>query len=84
MRFVYALPALAASARIALPGSILGAVLVEILATGTGIGYLISRSISNSAYLQLWAALVVLSVVTAVLYTLLSALENATTARLMR
>lgn len=84
MRFVYALPALAASARIALPGSILGAVLVEILATGTGIGYLISRSISNSAYLQLWAALVVLSVVTAVLYTLLSALETATTARLMR
>ncbi|MDQ1597635.1 MAG: hypothetical protein QOI70_1059 [Microbacteriaceae bacterium] len=65
VRLAYAIPALAASARIAIPGSILGAVLVEILVTGNGIGYTVATSIGQSEYVTLWAALAVLSLVTA-------------------
>jgi sulfonate transport system permease protein len=82
IQMVYASPALAASARVALPGSILGAVLAEILATGNGIGNVVAISIGSSEYLTLWSALTVLTAVTALLYALLSRLESATFARL--
>jgi ABC-type nitrate/sulfonate/bicarbonate transport system permease component len=82
IRMIYAVPALAASARVALPGSILGAVLVEILATGSGIGNVVAISIGSSEYLTLWSALAVLSTVTALFYALLSALESTALARL--
>jgi ABC-type nitrate/sulfonate/bicarbonate transport system permease component len=82
IRMIYAIPALAASARVAIPGSILGAVLVEILATGSGIGNVVAISIGSSEYLTLWSALAVLSAVTALLYMLLSTLESAALARL--
>jgi ABC-type nitrate/sulfonate/bicarbonate transport system permease component len=82
IQMVYASPALAASARVALPGSILGAVLAEILATGNGIGNVVAISIGSSEYLTLWSALTVLTAVTALLYALLSRLESATIARL--
>lgn len=82
IRMLYALPALAASARVAIPGSILGAVLVEILATGTGIGSVVLTSIGVSDYLALWSALAVLSAVTAMLYAVLSGLEASTLRRL--
>jgi sulfonate transport system permease protein len=84
IRMVYAVPALAASARVALPGSILGAVLVEILATGSRIGNVVAISIGSSEYLTLWSALAVLTTVTAVLYALLSMLESTALARLTR
>jgi ABC-type nitrate/sulfonate/bicarbonate transport system permease component len=83
VRMVYAVPALAASARVALPGSILGAVLVEILATGSGIGNVVAVSIGSSEYLTLWSALAVLSMVTALFYALLSTLESTALARLV-
>ena len=75
VRLAYAIPALAASARIAIPGSILGAVLVEILVTGDGIGYTVATSIGSSEYVVLWTALAVLTAVTAFIYVLLSRLE---------
>ncbi len=76
IRLAYAIPALAASARVAIPGSILGAVLVEILVTGNGIGYTVATSIGNSEYVTLWTALAVLSLVTALIYMLLSRVES--------
>jgi ABC-type nitrate/sulfonate/bicarbonate transport system permease component len=82
IRMVYASPALAASARVALPGSILGAVLAEILATGNGIGNVVAISIGSSEYLTLWSALAVLAAMTALLYALMSRLESAAFARL--
>lgn len=82
IRMMYAVPALAASARIAIPGSILGAVLVEMLATGNGIGQVVQNSIGLSNYNQLWSALAVLSAVTALLYGLLSKLEAVALKRL--
>jgi ABC-type nitrate/sulfonate/bicarbonate transport system permease component len=77
VRLAYAIPALAASARIAIPGSILGAVLVEILVTGDGIGYSVATSIGSSEYVVLWTALAVLTAVTALIYLLLSRIEAA-------
>jgi ABC-type nitrate/sulfonate/bicarbonate transport system permease component len=82
IRMVYALPAMATSARVALPGSILGAVLAEILATGSGIGNVVAISIGSSEYLMLWSSLAVLAAVTAALYALLSAVESAALTRL--
>jgi sulfonate transport system permease protein len=76
IRLAYAIPAIAASARVAIPGSILGAVLVEILVTGNGIGYTVATSIGNSDYLMLWTALALLSLVTALIYMLLSRVES--------
>jgi ABC-type nitrate/sulfonate/bicarbonate transport system permease component len=84
IRMVYASPAFAASARVALPGSILGAVLAEILATGNGIGNVVAISIGSSEYLTLWSALTVLAAVTALLYALMSRLESAAFARLIQ
>lgn len=81
VRLPYAIPALAASARIAIPGSILGAVLVEILVTGNGIGYLIATSIGRSEYIALWTALAILCFVTASIYMVLSKAESALVAR---
>lgn len=77
VRLAYAIPALAASARIAIPGSILGAVLVEILVTGDGIGYTVATSIGASEYVVLWTALAVLTTVTALIYVGLSRIETA-------
>ncbi|MHB1173187.1 MAG: ABC transporter permease [Lacisediminihabitans sp.] len=82
IRLAYAIPALAASARVAIPGSILGAVLVEILVTGDGIGYTVATSIGNSEYVTLWTALAVLSVVTALIYMLLSRVESVLLTRI--
>jgi ABC-type nitrate/sulfonate/bicarbonate transport system permease component len=76
IRLAYAIPAIAASARVAITGSILGAVLVEILVTGNGIGYTVATSIGNSDYLMLWTALALLSLVTALIYMLLSRVES--------
>ncbi|WP_104106357.1 ABC transporter permease subunit [Nocardioides sp. 616] len=81
VRLAYAIPALAASARIAIPGSILGAVLAEILVTGDGIGYTVATSIGRSDYVVLWTALSALTAVTATFYVLLSRLESALLSR---
>lgn len=82
VRLPYAIPALAASARIAIPGSILGAVLAEILVTGDGIGYTIATSIGSSEYTTLWTALTVLTVVTTLIYTALSRVESSLLSRI--
>jgi ABC-type nitrate/sulfonate/bicarbonate transport system permease component len=75
VRLRYALPALAASARIAIPGALLGAMLAEYLATGNGLGQLIALSTINSDFLMLWTAVTVVTVVSVVLYSLLTWLE---------
>lgn len=82
VRLPYAIPALAASARIAIPGAILGAVLVEILVTGDGIGYTIATSIGTSAYVVLWTSLAVLTAVTAFIYLMLTRVETTLLARI--
>lgn len=82
VRFVYAVPALAASARIAIPGALLGAVLAELLATGSGLGQLLSVSIINGDFSALWTGVAVLTASSVVLYTILSAVEDAALERM--
>ena len=71
-----ALPALFASLRIAAPLALVGAVLVEFLVTGTGLGYLIETSMTQSVYNQLWAAVALVTMFSIVLYTMIAAVER--------
>jgi sulfonate transport system permease protein len=77
-----ALPALFASARIAVPGAILGAMLAEWLATGKGLGALIADSVATSAFDTVWAGVVTVTLAAFVLYALVSALEALVLSRL--
>lgn len=72
-----ALPSLFASARIAAPLALLGAVLAEWLATGQGLGGLMLTSTTTSAYDTLWAAVVVITIVSVLVYGIISLIESA-------
>jgi ABC-type nitrate/sulfonate/bicarbonate transport system permease component len=71
-----ALPSLFASARIAAPAALLGAVLAEWLATGKGLGALMLNSTTTSRYDTLWAAVAVFTVVSIAVYGVISILET--------
>ena len=75
VRFLYALPALFASARIAVPAAIAGATLAEWLATGRGLGNLIVVSYTNSEFNTLWAATVAIVAVAVIVYAFVGMLE---------
>jgi ABC-type nitrate/sulfonate/bicarbonate transport system permease component len=77
IRARYAVPSLFAAARVAMPGSILGAVLAEWLLTGGGIGHLMAVSVINSDFNALWASAVVVSAVSLLLYEVVGACETA-------
>lgn len=76
-----ALPSLFASARIAAPAALLGAVIAEWLATGKGLGALMLNSTTTSAYDTLWAAVVVLTLVSILVYGVIALVESAVLAR---
>lgn len=82
IRARYAGPSLFAAARVAMPGSILGAVLAEWLLTGGGIGHLMAVSVINSDFSALWASAVVVSAVSLVLYEIVGAFETSAERRL--
>jgi len=71
------LPALFASARMAVPASVLAVTVAEWLATGTGIGNLMALTNSTSNYNMLWSAIVVLTLVSSAGYLAVGALERA-------
>ena len=64
-----ALPALLASARVAVPISVTGAMIGEWLATGQGLGGYISRSAGEFSYAAMWASAVAVTAFTMVVYT---------------
>lgn len=72
-----ALPALMASARIAVPASILGAVIVEWLITGQGMGNAILSGVYNADYTVLWAVAAVLTLTSMGAYGLIALAERA-------
>ncbi len=78
----YALPALFASARIAAPGALLGAILAEWLATGQGLGDLMVTSSSTADYSMLWSAVAAITTVSILFYNAVGALERPVLARL--
>ncbi len=81
VRLFYALPALFASARIAIPAALGGATLAEWLATGKGLGSLLVVSYSNSAFDTLWSAAVLIVAVSVLAYACMSAAEQWVTRR---
>jgi sulfonate transport system permease protein len=70
------LPAFFAAARIAVPASVLAVTVVEWLGTGRGIGSLMAMSASLSDYDMLWSAVVIVSVLSALGYAAVGAVER--------
>ena len=75
VRFPSALPSLFSSARIAAPGAMLGAVLAEWLLTGQGLGFLMLEDSTTSEFAQLWAGVVLITMVSVVIYAVVSVIE---------
>jgi sulfonate transport system permease protein len=82
VRLLYALPAFFASARIAGPAAIGGAILAEWLATGKGLGNLLTVSYSASNFNVLWSGAVLIVAVSVGLYSLIGVVEALVLARL--
>jgi ABC-type nitrate/sulfonate/bicarbonate transport system permease component len=81
VQFPASLPALFASARIAAPLAIIGALLAEWLATGDGLGYLMLRSMTMFQIDQLWSCVAIVTFASVVLYGIISSVENVVLAR---
>ena len=77
-----AVPALLASARIAVPTSILGATVAEWLATGDGIGAVMVTAFTRNDYNVLWVSVAVLTIVAVIGYWLVAAFEVRTLERM--
>jgi ABC-type nitrate/sulfonate/bicarbonate transport system permease component len=76
-----ALPAIFAATRIAVPGSLVGAMLAEYLASGKGLGYGILRDAQTFSYDSVWASVAILTFVSVVVYYLVQAAESVVLAR---
>jgi ABC-type nitrate/sulfonate/bicarbonate transport system permease component len=76
-----ALPALFASARVAVPGAVIGAMLAEWLATGKGMGYGMLQDANAFNYVDIWASVALLTGVSVLLYNLIAIAESAVLAR---
>ncbi len=81
VRFPSAMPALFASARIAAPLALVGALLAEWLSTGKGIGFLMLNSSNQGDYTMVWAAVVLVVLASVILYSAISAVETLVLAR---
>jgi len=77
-----ALPSLFAAIRISVPGAITGALLVEMLSTGDGIGFSTLQYIPQAKFADLWAAVVVVTAVSLALYFVVQVLETIVLTRM--
>lgn len=82
LRLPAVLPSLVAATRIAVPASVLGVLVAEFIATGSGIGYVISVSQASSDYDVMWAASVALTIVTVIAYCAVNGAEKLVDRRL--
>jgi ABC-type nitrate/sulfonate/bicarbonate transport system permease component len=74
-------PALFASARVGLAGSLIGALLAEWLATGKGLGQVMISAPNTFDYDSLWAAVAALTAVSLLAYNLVAAIESVVVPR---
>ena len=81
VRLPSAIPSLVASAKVCAPLAILGSLLNGWLSTGTGLGALMSLSTITAEFAKLWAAVVIVTVVSVLFAAVVSALEQVTLAR---
>jgi ABC-type nitrate/sulfonate/bicarbonate transport system permease component len=82
IRLRYALPALAVSARIAIPGALLGATIAEYLITLSGLGWVISMALVDSDLTALWTAVTAVTATAVILFSFLTGLEKTALRRL--
>ncbi len=76
-----AVPALFASARVGLAGSLIGALLAEWLATGKGLGQVMIEAPNTFEYERLWAAVAAMTAVSLLAYNLIVAVESVVAPR---
>ena len=74
--FPSSLPAFFAAIKISVPGAITGALLVEWLATGSGIGYGIVSAVGRAKTNEVWGYVVVITLVSILLYNFVALLED--------
>ncbi|MEY4989908.1 MAG: hypothetical protein RIS08_134, partial [Actinomycetota bacterium] len=70
-----------AAVKISVPGAITGALLVEWLATGQGIGYAIISAVGRAKTSEVWAYVVVITLVSIIIYNLVGLLESLVLSR---
>ena len=81
VQFPWALPSLFASARIAAPLALIGALLAEWLATGKGLGYLMLQSMAMFEIDRVWASVAIVTIASVILYNIISAVESSVLAK---
>lgn len=81
VRLPSAIPSLLASAKVCAPLAILGSLLNGWLSTGKGLGALMSLSTITAEYVKLWAAVVVVALVSMVVAAVVTSLEQLAYAR---
>ena len=81
VRLPSAIPSLVASAKVCAPLAILGSLLNGWLSSGTGLGALMSLSTITAEFAELWAAVVIVVVVSVLFAALVTALEQVVLAR---
>jgi ABC-type nitrate/sulfonate/bicarbonate transport system permease component len=75
-------PSFFAAVRISVPGALTGALLVEWLATGDGIGSTIQTAYSQVQFSLVWSAVVVVTAVSLVLYNAVQVVESIVLSRM--
>jgi ABC-type nitrate/sulfonate/bicarbonate transport system permease component len=76
-----ALPAVFAAARVSVPGALIGALIGEWLGSGQGLGSSMIKAIPRYQYNELWASIVVITVVSIVLYAVVRIFESIALSR---
>ena len=82
VRLPFALPALFAAAKIALPAAISGALLAEWLATGKGLGSTMLRASASSKFNIVWSGSVLIVAVSTAAYGLVGVIESIVARRI--
>ena len=77
-----ALPSLFAAIRVSVPGAITGALLAEMLSTGDGIGSATATFAASAKFNDVWACVVVVTVVSLLLYPVVQVLESLALTRM--
>jgi ABC-type nitrate/sulfonate/bicarbonate transport system permease component len=75
-------PSFFAAVRISVPGALTGALLVEWLATGDGIGSTIQTAYAQVQFSLVWSAVVVVTAVSLVLYNVVQVVESIVLSRM--
>jgi ABC-type nitrate/sulfonate/bicarbonate transport system permease component len=70
------LPSFFAAVKISIPGAITGALLAEWLSTGQGLGNSIVAAVAQIKNFEVWASVVVITIVSLVLYGIAQLVEN--------